>query len=151
MSSTSLKYCIQIYGTAVYYRCSSSTAAVQLCTAAVWCEYSCTRFRSPTVQQCPARPPAVSLCWSGRPHRRRRQRRLVRQQSARRTDGAFAMCFDQPTSYGFAAAGLAIALYANRTLKASGGVAARGADRFSAGLLYFVLMETLQGASWLRE
>ena len=61
------------------------------------------------------------------------------------------MCFDQPTSYGFAATGLVVALYANRKLKASGEVAARGADRFSAGLLYFVLMETLQGAYWLRE
>jgi hypothetical protein len=55
------------------------------------------------------------------------------------------MCFDQPTSYGFAAFGLALAIYSNHALKAKGGRAARGADRFSTGVFYFVTMEALQG------
>ena len=40
------------------------------------------------------------------------------------------------------------AAYAHRVLTGKGGAAERGATRFTAGVLYFVLMETLQGLSY---
>lgn len=58
------------------------------------------------------------------------------------------MCFDQPSSATFAAVGALVAMIANRKLKSMGGGAARGANRFSIGVAYFVLMEALQAVQY---
>ena len=58
------------------------------------------------------------------------------------------MCFSGEMSAAFAACGVLVALIAYTKLNALGGAAQRGAGRFVTGVLYFVLMETLQAVSY---
>ena len=58
------------------------------------------------------------------------------------------MCFSGTMSFAFAAGGVILALVAYLKLSSMGGAAQRGALRFTIGVLYFVLMETLQGVSY---
>lgn len=58
------------------------------------------------------------------------------------------MCFSGEMSFAFAAGGILTALIAQKKLNALGGAAKRGAKSFTTGVLYFVIMETLQGLSY---
>ena len=58
------------------------------------------------------------------------------------------MCFSGTMSFSFAACGVLVAIIAWLKLSALGGSARSGAPRFVIGVLYFVLMEALQGVQY---